>query len=399
VDTRFADPSRADPGTLQGQVQCFFTNPFSNLLLEAAGGYLLVLNPQRQILAANSELLEAMGMQEGDALVGLRPGEALHCVHAEEGPHGCGTSSACAYCGAVLSILAAQAELQVTDGECRVLMRRDGKLAAAEFQIRVTPLEHKGDTFLAMVLLDISDQKRKEAFERLFFHDLANTVQCLEGWGEQLQAGPPAPASRASAALVGLVQRLGSQVRHHRMLLQAERGELQLKFQPVLASAILAALENQFQQHELARRRVLAIQVPAADELLFTEPELLQRVLANMILNGLEATQEGARITVWFEPQEGRPAFHVSNPGMMSEASAQQIFHRSYSTKGGYGRGLGTYGMKLLGEDHLGGSVGFRSTAAAGTCFSIVLPSTPGPVETLTGPLAMGRAPLHTGLS
>jgi signal transduction histidine kinase len=358
-------------------VVCFFSNPFANLLLEAAGGCLLVLNPQRQILAANSELLEAIGLHEGDALIGLRPGEALHCVHADEGPHGCGTSATCACCGAVLAILAAQTERKATDGECRVLMRRDGRLAAAEFQIRVTPLAHGEDTFLAMVLLDVSDQKRKEAFERLFFHDLANTVQCLEGWGEQLQTDPPGQASRASSMMAGLVQRLGSQVRHHRLLLQAERGELRLKFRHIKAAEILEALEGQFRQHELARTRILEIRPAGRSDVLFTEPELLERVLANMILNGLEAAPAGARVVVWFEPQQGRPAFHVLNPGAMPEESARQVFHRSFSTKGGLGRGLGTYGMKLLGEDHLGGSVSVRSTVEAGTRFSIVLPCVP----------------------
>jgi signal transduction histidine kinase len=376
VETSFADPARADQGILQQQLKCFFANPFSKLLLEAVGGYLLVLNSQRQILAANPDLLGAMGMQEGDALIGLRPGEALHCVHAAEGLHGCGTSSSCVYCGAVLTILAAQAQRKVTDGECRILMRRDGRLMAAEFQVRVTPLEREGNTFLAMVLLDISDQKRKDAFERLFFHDLVNTIQCLEGWGEQLQMDTQG-SSRASTVLAGLVQHLAGQVRHHRMLLLAERGELQLNFRPVRASEILAALGDQFQQHVLARRRALELRTPEQDSLFFTDPELLNRVLTNMIVNGLEATKTGEPVLVWYEERNACPAFHVQNSGVIPEETALQIFHRSFSTKGGHGRGLGTYGMKLLGEDYLGGTVSFQSTEEAGTRFSILLPSTP----------------------
>jgi signal transduction histidine kinase len=376
VDTWLADPCRADRETLQQQARSFFTNPFAHLFLQAAGGYLLVLNPQRQILAANANLLEAMGVREGDLLPGLRPGEALNCIHAAEGRHGCGASESCAYCGAVLTILAAQAEMKIAQGECRILMRREGKLEAAEFQVRVTPLTYAGDIFLVMVLLDISAQKRKEVFEHLFFHDLANTVQCLEGWGELLQGGLQ-PSSHASNTLAELVNRLASMVRHHRLLLQAERGELQLNFCPVGVSEIMKALEGQFQQHELAQGRILDLRIPEQDKLLFTDPELLLRVLANMILNGLEATATGGRIEVWHEDLDGRPAFHVQNPGVIPEESARQIFHRSYSTKEGLGRGLGTYGMKLLGEDHLGGTVSFRSSVETGTRFSLVLPSTP----------------------
>ena len=76
----------------------------------------------------------------------------------------------------------------------------------------------------------------------------------------------------------------------------------------------------------------------------------------------------------WHRAEDGRPGFHVQNPGVILPDVAAQIFHRSFSTKGGYGRGLGTYGMKLLGEDHLGGSLSFKSTEAEGTRFTILLP-------------------------
>jgi sensor histidine kinase regulating citrate/malate metabolism len=99
-----------------------------------------------------------------------------------------------------------------------------------------------------------------------------------------------------------------------------------------------------------------------------------------MLLNALEASHVGERVRVWYEPQEGQPAFHVVNPGELPEESARQIFHRSFSTKEGHGRGLGTYGMKLLGEDHLGGTVSFQSSAAEGTRFTIVLPRAPASV-------------------
>ncbi|MCG8333275.1 MAG: ATP-binding protein, partial [Proteobacteria bacterium] len=39
------------------------------------------------------------------------------------------------------------------------------------------------------------------------------------------------------------------------------------------------------------------------------------------------------------------------------------------------GRGLGTYSMKLLGEEFLGGKVAFSSTEEKGTEFTITLAS------------------------
>ena len=55
-------------------------------------------------------------------------------------------------------------------------------------------------------------------------------------------------------------------------------------------------------------------------------------------------------------------------------ADAQlQVFQRSFSTKGD-GRGLGTYGSRLLTERYLGGEIGFESTESTGTTFRVSLP-------------------------
>jgi sensor histidine kinase regulating citrate/malate metabolism len=54
-----------------------------------------------------------------------------------------------------------------------------------------------------------------------------------------------------------------------------------------------------------------------------------------------------------------------------------QIFQRSFSTKGDRGRGVGTYSIKLLGEQYLQGATGFESDAANGTTFWLRLPKTP----------------------
>jgi len=51
-----------------------------------------------------------------------------------------------------------------------------------------------------------------------------------------------------------------------------------------------------------------------------------------------------------------------------------QIFQRSFSTKAQTGRGIGTYSIKLLGEQYLGGKVEFTSREPDGTAFVLTLP-------------------------
>jgi sensor histidine kinase regulating citrate/malate metabolism len=51
-----------------------------------------------------------------------------------------------------------------------------------------------------------------------------------------------------------------------------------------------------------------------------------------------------------------------------------QLFQRSFSTKAATGRGVGTYSMRLLGEQYLGGRVEFTSREPDGTTFTLILP-------------------------
>ena len=73
------------------------------------------------------------------------------------------------------------------------------------------------------------------------------------------------------------------------------------------------------------------------------------------------------------EDGRGAAVFWVRNRAVMPEATRRRVFHRSFSTKGP-GRGVGTYGMRLLGEGYLGGSIGFRTREGEGTVFELRLP-------------------------
>ena len=91
-----------------------------------------------------------------------------------------------------------------------------------------------------------------------------------------------------------------------------------------------------------------------------------------MIKNALEATPAEGKVTVDCNFAPEAVIIRVHNPGHMPKDVQQQVFQRSFSTKG-TGRGLGTYSMKLLGEKFLNGKVSFESTAGAGTIFSLEL--------------------------
>ena len=100
------------------------------------------------------------------------------------------------------------------------------------------------------------------------------------------------------------------------------------------------------------------------------------RVLGNMGVNALEATPEGGKIRAWIE-QTDQLSFCVWNEKEIPDRIAVRIFQRNFSTKNEMGRGFGTYSMKLLGEEMLGGSVRFTSSADEGTVFKFSLDTEP----------------------
>jgi sensor histidine kinase regulating citrate/malate metabolism len=64
----------------------------------------------------------------------------------------------------------------------------------------------------------------------------------------------------------------------------------------------------------------------------------------------------------------------VWNHQSIPEDIARRVFQRNFSTKEEAGRGVGTYSMKLLGEQILGGRVRFSTSPEEGTVFSFSLP-------------------------
>ncbi|WP_163338642.1 ATP-binding protein [Desulfopila sp. IMCC35008] len=69
-----------------------------------------------------------------------------------------------------------------------------------------------------------------------------------------------------------------------------------------------------------------------------------------------------------------RVFFHVWNKQFIPDDIARRIFQRNFSTKAEEGRGIGTYSMKLFGEQVLNGKVSFTTSAENGTTFTLEHP-------------------------
>src|SRR5208283_4324302 len=177
--TYFAPPERDDPAKVSALSLFVDDHPLFQAVLESVDGYIMILNPQRQVLAMNSAVIKDLHIESPECLIGNRPGEILGCIHAVEGPAGCGTSKTCATCGAVISILSSQSQGKPVTNECLATVRHGISTESLEFSVRSTPITVNNQHFTILVFHDISGAKRKEVLEKTFFHDILNTLSGL----------------------------------------------------------------------------------------------------------------------------------------------------------------------------------------------------------------------------
>ncbi|MFH1032976.1 MAG: PAS domain-containing sensor histidine kinase [Pseudomonadota bacterium] len=376
IATRFAPATRDAAPQVASQARGVAQSPQLGHLLDRVPDLLMVLNRHRQIVFSNQGLLDMLGLASGQDLLGLRPGEALNCVHCQEMPGGCGTSEACRHCGAVLAILAGL-EGQREVRECRLTVRRDSGLAESlDLQVWASPLTLEGQAFTFVAISDLSDQKRRRALERIFFHDILNTAGGLMGLTALLKEHNPEELPLLAETLRQAAEQLVQEIQAQRDLAAAENGDLKSMPAKFSTGEILGQQLQVMARHEVAQERYLSLQVPALDQELFCDPTLLGRVLINLLKNALEASQPGQTVDAGFLAQQGGVEFWVHNQAAMPREVQAQVFKRSYTTKGA-GRGLGTYSVKLLTERYLGGRVSFSSSPQDGTTFRVWVPLTP----------------------
>jgi signal transduction histidine kinase len=373
-ETAFAPAERATRARVEAEVAALTSHPLLQSLLDAADVSVLVLNRARQILVGNAALLAAVRVDGMDLLEGLRPGEAYGCIHADS-PGGCGTRPECAACGAVLAILESQRTGAPVERECLMTVRRGQSLDALELRVRASQARIAGELFTVVGLRDISAEKRRATLERVFLHDIANTATPLVTFAQVLALQAPAEVRDTAERIAGLAARLQREIEDQRVLLQAESGTLATERGPVEPESALKAAVAIVHGHPVARGRVIEVRDGRPPHSIQSDESLLIRVLVNMLKNALEATPEGGTVKAWVEDAPGGCELRVWNPGAMPSTVALQVFKRSFSTKGGTGRGLGTFSMKLFGERYLGGTVGFTSTQADGTTFFVRLPA------------------------
>ena len=374
IHTDFLPAERLALSDIYSQARVVAGNPILTAMLDTSQSMVALLNPERQIVFCNEACARAGGKASKEDALGLRPGELLNCVNGSQAEGGCGTTEACRYCGLVQTLVAGQ-QGRATAGECVIQSHNRSGGIQVEYAVQTRPLPTLGAAWQCFSLRDLSAEKRREALERTFFHDILNLAGAVEGVSTLLSTGgvPAEENAVLHTALSVSARALVEEIRSQRTLLAAEKGDLAVDRKACDASQALESAAAACRSFGFFENKQLSIQRPAdATPIHFqSDPSLLNRVLVNLLKNAMEASEAGGAVTAsCSKPSPGRVRFSVHNQTVMSDNIRAHVFQRSFSTKG-VGRGLGTYSIKLLTEAYLRGQAWFESAPGSGTTFYV----------------------------
>ena len=342
-------------------------------LFDAVPSPLLLLDGNLRIILASAGARELGQGRDGATLIGLRPGEAFGCTRATQGLDICTRDPGCATCGANRTLALALAEGDAR-GEWRVSLSHNNFIETREFEVHVRRLTSIiPEPLWVASLRDVGEERRKEALQRLFFHDVLNVTGGIRGLAQLIPDMGETDRAECLSLLDRLSMQLTDMIGSHRDLLWAEKGDLQAVPDPVRLRGWMDDLVGLYSHHPVAEGRTIALSAPPADPPLVTDERILSRVVGNLLKNALEASAKGETVTLTASVDQDRCLISVHNLSVIAPDHQRQLFQRSFSTKSP-GRGLGTYSARLLTERCLAGTVSVSSAESVGTVFTVDIP-------------------------
>jgi signal transduction histidine kinase len=176
-----------------------------------------------------------------------------------------------------------------------------------------------------------------------FAHEIGTPLGIISGRIEQLSAGAVTPERRGEllAQVAQQVARVGTLVRSFLAFARGEAGLFVRAPAREVAESALRLVRHRFATGEIE----LALEVGAVDgAVIACEPALIEQALVNLLVNALEASTAGQRVTLRVERDAGRVSFVVTDQGAgIPESVTAHVTEPFFTTKsrsGGTGLGL-----------------------------------------------------------
>jgi two-component system phosphate regulon sensor histidine kinase PhoR len=254
------------------------------------------------------------------------------------------------------------------------------------FDLRVVPLGANGNCAAGAlgVFFDITRTERLELVRREFLsnvsHELRTPLTSILAFVETLQNGA-LEDRESSQRFLSIISKNAS--RMHGLiddileLTAIEGGNVQLRVAPVelasLANEVISSLTGKAAGQGIS----LANNVPA-EVVVHADARRLERMITNLIDNGIKFGSEGGVVTISYE-SDARDKIVVADNGEGIPAQhLERLFERFYRVDRARSRDLGGTGLGLAIVKHLallhGGAVTVASELGKGSRFTIHLP-------------------------
>ncbi len=343
---------------------------------------ILLLDRERRILAANRALAAFLGIAQMD----------LRNRSLQDTLPGDGTS--------LMSRIGFtetdwQAEEQTIESGKKDLVKQTFVVPGAQerhFERTMTPVRDRTGVITGWLLLfrdlteEIELERMKDDMVHMLVHDLRAPLTTMMGSLAMLEEVLDTIHTQEVDNLVDLAKRGGgrllSLVNELLDISKLENG--QMPIHPTLVHLHSLLEDTIHQLSPLARDAHITVDLSVEQDLplLTADPEVIGRVLYNLLDNAIKFTPDGGQIRLWScaDPGSDEPRLLVgvsdSGPGIPVEAQSRLFrkFQRIPTTKGRRrGSGLGLHYCKLAVEAH-GGEIWVESQEGAGSKFIFRLP-------------------------
>jgi len=254
------------------------------------------------------------------------------------------------------------------------------------FDLRVVPLASNGSGPQGAlgVFFDITRTERLEVVRQEFLsnvsHELRTPLTSILAFVETLQNGAleDKESSQRFLSIIGKnASRMHGLIDDILELTAIEGGNVQLRLAPVklaeLVNDVIASLNSKALPHQIT----LVNKVPG-EVTVHADGRRLERMITNLIDNGIKFGSEGGSVTVRYETKERDEIVVEDNGEGIPAQHLERLFERFYRVDRARSRDMGGTGLGLAIVKHLallhGGEVTVASELGKGTKFTIHLP-------------------------
>lgn len=286
-------------------------------------------------------------------------------------------------------------------------------VAALALGFRLATLRIQRSADIRIRMAELRKLRELDKIKSRFFanisHEFRTPLTLIQGPLHRLEREPKSGDAQLFGMMRRNARRLGQLIDQLLDLSRLESRRFPLNWQPLDAFGQMRVLGASFQSLAQMEGLDYRATIPAGSAPCLTDPDLLEKVTANLLTNAFKYAPMGA--AVWLDvslgpetPVQARGAgvqpqaarryrdlkIEVGNTGSFIPPPEQQkIFERFYQMAGGAesSRGGSGIGLALIKElaDLLGGSVSLDSDPERGTVFTVTLPvyatDTPIPLD------------------